>query len=524
MATVYRGFDEMLQVERAIKVLSQQMARNEKIRTRFLAEARMMARLKHVNIVGVYDVGMEGDAPFIVMEMIEGGAVMDWVRTNGPMPPLAAVWTTIGVLRALTVAHDNGIVHRDVKPHNVLLTKSGIPKLTDFGIAQSNSKSLSLTRTGAVMGTMAYMSPEQRRNTKEAGVPADIYATGASLYVMVTGEEPFDLYSTELSDELYGDMQQELRAVIQIASSYRKDDRYQTAKEMEDALLAIVDTLPPTSQVTADGRVILQSSKTAFWEPEDTEPSDPFAPQADSFVAQAEPFLPPVQPSKQRQDTGTIDFDRLPSTDDEADLSPKSKAKPIAAAMAVVVAVGLGLAWFGNQDSASTAPAITTEASITEDAAAEAIAAKAAAYKAIAAKAIADEAIAAEAIAAKAAAAKAIAAKAAAAKSKSKPKPDGSTKTPSAKTSPTPAATETKPPPADGKTGTALIGAEPYANVTIDGKAMGRTGWRGKLSVGSHKLVLTTKDGRSHSQTFAITEGKKTRLCWNFDQGSKCIQ
>jgi serine/threonine protein kinase len=519
MATVYRGFDEMLQVERAIKVLSQQMARNEKIRTRFLAEARMMARLKHVNIVGVYDVGMEGDAPFIVMEMIEGGAVMDWVRTNGPMPPLAAVWTTIGVLRALTVAHDNGIVHRDVKPHNVLLTKSGIPKLTDFGIAQSNSKSLSLTRTGAVMGTMAYMSPEQRRNTKEAGVPADIYATGASLYVMLTGEEPFDLYSTELGDELYGDMQQELRAVIQIAASYRQDDRYQTAKQMEDALLAIVDTLPPTNQVTSDGRVILESSKTAYWEPEDNEPSDPFAPQA-------EPFVPPVQPSKQRQDTGTIDFDRLPSTDDEADLSPKSKAKPIAAAMAVVVAVGLGLAWFGNQDPASTAPAITTEAGITEDAAAR-IRAAAAPIPSSPEPATATETVPSEGTPAEAAPPKAEPKAAPAAKAAAKPKPKPSTKTTSAKTasaktSKKPAAAQPTPPPADGKTGTALIGAEPYANVTIDGKPMGRTGWRGKLSVGSHKLVLTTTDGRSHSQTFAITEGKKTRLCWNFDHGARC--
>jgi len=123
MATVYRVHDQMLQVERAIKVLSPHLAQNERVRTRFLSEARTMAQLRHPNIVGVFDVGMEGDAPFIVMEIIDGGSVMDWVNANGPLEPAVAAWITIGLLNGLQQAHDNGIIHRDIKPHNLLLTR-----------------------------------------------------------------------------------------------------------------------------------------------------------------------------------------------------------------------------------------------------------------------------------------------------------------------------------------------------------------------------------------------------------------
>jgi len=364
MATVYRGFDEMLKVERAIKVLSPQMAESEKIRTRFLAEAQTMARLKHANIVGVYDVGMEGDTPFIVMEMIEGGAVMDWVHRNGPMSPLAAVWITIGVLRALALAHENGVIHRDVKPHNVLLTRKGVPKLTDFGIAQVNSNLMSLTRTGAVMGTMAYMSPEQRRDTKTAGVPSDIYATAASLYVMVTGQEPFDLYSTDLRDELFGDMQEELCTVIQTAASYRPDDRYQTAKEMEAALLAIVDALPPTSQVTADGRVILSSAKSSV--------------RTAKGFTHSDSTIDGEQPSIEQDDAGTIDFDSLPGPANRKSThkseSPPSGEKlnftfvPLGVLFLVFAVVTVGLAWFANQESVPPAPSDINEADVTNNA------------------------------------------------------------------------------------------------------------------------------------------------------------
>jgi serine/threonine protein kinase len=346
MATVYRSFDEMLQVERAIKVLSREMAGNEKIRMRFLDEARTMARLKHANIVGVYDVGMEGDTPFIVMEMIEGGSVMDWVNGNGPMAPKAAAWATIGMLRGLAMAHSFGIVHRDVKPHNLLLTNQGVPKLTDFGIAHVGSKASSLTQTGSVLGTMAYMSPEQRRSTKDAGVTSDVYASGATLYVMLKGEEPFDLYSKELADELYEGIAPELREIIQVASSYRASDRYPSAKAMEDALLSIVDALPDSDQVTSDGRVMLRSTvQTVAWEPDD-EPS----------------------PSIKLQDTGTIDFGVLASQADASEATEsrtKSKRLAIAGGLALALAVGGGLQWMtGGEAVPAPAPDATVTAPV----------------------------------------------------------------------------------------------------------------------------------------------------------------
>lgn len=187
MAIVYAAFDTMLKVKCAIKVLNSQFAKNEKVRQRFLAEAQTMAMLRHPNIVTIYDIGMDGDTPFIVMEMLHAGSLQGYMERAGKYPGAVAARLMQGSLKALQVAHDAGVVHRDIKPHNILLTVDGEPKLTDFGIAQVTSSDHSLTKTGAVMGTMAYMAPEQRMNAKSSGSAVDIYAAGASLYSMIKG-------------------------------------------------------------------------------------------------------------------------------------------------------------------------------------------------------------------------------------------------------------------------------------------------------------------------------------------------
>src|SRR5688500_9423447 len=147
MGTVWLAEDDRLGVRRAIKILDPTMRRSPTIRRRFDAEARAMARLQHPNIVTVHDVGDDGDRSWIVMELVHGGSLVERVQTTGALHPRTACEVLGPVLDALATAHAAGIVHRDVKPHNILLTADGVPKITDFGIAQM-STGAHLTRTG----------------------------------------------------------------------------------------------------------------------------------------------------------------------------------------------------------------------------------------------------------------------------------------------------------------------------------------------------------------------------------------
>ncbi|MBM4393055.1 MAG: serine/threonine protein kinase, partial [Deltaproteobacteria bacterium] len=237
MASVYEVVDEVLRVPRAIKVMSPALAKVEKLRVRFLTEARTMARLRHPHIVSVYDVALDGDRPFIVMDLLSGGSLIDQLEASPTgLPPAAACRYIIGMLRGLQCAHAAGVIHRDIKPHNVLLAADGTPQLTDFGIAHNEGASHNLTRTSAIMGTLAYMPPEQRASAKRADARADLYASGASLFVLLTGEEPFDLYATEFHDRLFKAIPRELADVIKRACRYKPDERYASADDMADAI------------------------------------------------------------------------------------------------------------------------------------------------------------------------------------------------------------------------------------------------------------------------------------------------
>ena len=231
MATVYRGFDTMLEVDRAVKVLSPALSSSEKLRKRFLAEARAMAKLRHPNIVTVFDVGVDANTPYIVMEIVDGGAVIDWLERDGPQTPDVAGHIMLGTLSGLQASHDRGVVHRDVKPHNLLLTSDGVVKLTDFGIAQLEDER-SFTKTGAVMGTLAYMPPEQRVSAKGLGPSSDVFAAGASLYALLTGREPFDLYNESLHEKLFDGVPAPMSRVILRACQYDPEARHQSASEM----------------------------------------------------------------------------------------------------------------------------------------------------------------------------------------------------------------------------------------------------------------------------------------------------
>lgn len=242
MATVYRATDTALQVQRAIKVLAQDFTGNSKIRKRFITEARTLARLRHPNVITVFDVGFDEEQPFIVMEIVEGGSLGDLIRRSVRLPVGRACGLLCGSLRGVQVAHDHGVVHRDLKPENILITVDGLPKVTDFGIA--HVEDLGLTRTGAVMGTLAFMAPEQYQDARHAEARSDIFAIGATLYEAVTGREPFGIYASNVQDQLLKGIPDELAEVIRKACQYRPEDRYGSATEMEVALARVAERVP----------------------------------------------------------------------------------------------------------------------------------------------------------------------------------------------------------------------------------------------------------------------------------------
>ncbi len=189
MSTVYRAHDETLERFVAIKVMNREVATDSDQLERFRREARAVARLSHPNIVHVIDAGEDDGRPFIVFEYIEGETLKDRIRRLGRLEIPEAVAYCIEIARALGAAHANHIVHRDVKPQNVLLDHEGTAKVTDFGIARTLEED-GLTDDGRVLGTTDYVSPEQALGQPVTG-QSDLYSLGIALYEMLTGQLPF---------------------------------------------------------------------------------------------------------------------------------------------------------------------------------------------------------------------------------------------------------------------------------------------------------------------------------------------
>ena len=192
MATIWRAVDEQLDREVAVKLLRPQFSADPGFAARFKQEARSAGGLSHPNIVGVYDYGTDGadGDQYIVMELIEGNDLSTILRDRGSLSTTDAVRVAIGVAAALEVAHRKGIVHRDVKPGNILITDNGDVKVTDFGIARAVSEA-SMTVTGTTLGSVHYFSPEQARGDEVTGA-SDVYALAIVLFEMLTGRRPFE--------------------------------------------------------------------------------------------------------------------------------------------------------------------------------------------------------------------------------------------------------------------------------------------------------------------------------------------
>jgi serine/threonine-protein kinase len=234
MASVYLAHDAELDRPVAVKMLEESLAGDSAFRNRFLREARLAARLSHPNVVAVYDAGeADGGRPYIVMEYVDGTTL----EGRGPLPPAEAVALAAQACDGLAHAHAAGLVHRDVKPHNLLLRRDGTLKVADFGIARA-AEATALTQVGTVLGTAAYLAPEQAAG-EEITAAADVYSLGAVLYELLAGRPPYEPASlADLADR------PEIRPVSELAP--------EVPRHVEDAVMRSLARNPAYRPASAD--------------------------------------------------------------------------------------------------------------------------------------------------------------------------------------------------------------------------------------------------------------------------------
>ncbi|MFC3769983.1 Stk1 family PASTA domain-containing Ser/Thr kinase [Paenibacillus sp. GCM10012303] len=242
MALVYKGHDILLNRKVAVKVLRQQYVHDEEFIRRFRREAQAAASLSHPNVVSIYDVGQEDETHYIVMECIDGKALNETIKEKAPLPVEEAVRIASQICDALDHAHYNQIIHRDIKPHNILIGKNGRVKVTDFGIARAADSS-QITQTGSVVGSVHYFSPEHAKGTL-TGAQSDLYSLGIVLYQMLTnrlpflGESPISVALKHLQEDVEEPRKvnplipQSVENIILKSMRKNPDERYRSAKEM----------------------------------------------------------------------------------------------------------------------------------------------------------------------------------------------------------------------------------------------------------------------------------------------------
>jgi len=256
-STVYRGLDERLDRPVAVKVMDLRYAGDQQFLTRFQLEARAVARLKDPGLVAVYDQGFgtprDPGQPFLVMELVEGGTLRELLNERGPMPPHAVAAVLRPVLGALGIAHRAGLVHRDVKPENILISDDGDVKVVDFGLVRAIAAA-GITTTNVILGTAAYLSPEQVRDGN-AGPASDVYGVGVLAYELLTGQTPFSGdsaltvayqrldHDVPLPSSVIDGVPGEFDNLVARATAREPEDRFADGLEMAHAVDVITERL-----------------------------------------------------------------------------------------------------------------------------------------------------------------------------------------------------------------------------------------------------------------------------------------
>ena len=249
MAEVYRARDELLGRDVAVKVLSERLSTDSSFVERFRREAQAAANLNHPNIVSLYDYGSDGATNFIVMEYIDGRSLAELIAQEAPLLPERAAEIAADVAKALERAHGAGLVHRDIKPNNIMMTSTGQTKVTDFGIVRAlgGETEQQMTQTGMVIGTAAYLSPEQAQGSP-VDARSDVYSLGCVLYEMLTGRPPFTgdtplavaykhvRETPDAPSSMNPDVSEDLDAITMKALAKNPDNRYSSAAEMREDL------------------------------------------------------------------------------------------------------------------------------------------------------------------------------------------------------------------------------------------------------------------------------------------------
>lgn len=268
MATVYKAHDPQIGRDVAIKFLHASLAEDEECHSRFLREARAAGGLTHPNIVVVHDVGEIEGRPFMAMEMVDGQPLADVLEKTKQLPIRDAVVMGLQLARALDYAHTRGIVHRDIKPGNIMLLSDGKTiKVTDFGIAHMDDANDQRTQVGAVLGTPQYMSPEQTRGDKLDG-RSDLFSAGIVLYQMLTGERPFRgdslvAIATKIANDptpsvtaARPDVPPALRRVVERCLAKQPAQRFQSGKELADALIKVLNEIDESAREKDRPRIV----------------------------------------------------------------------------------------------------------------------------------------------------------------------------------------------------------------------------------------------------------------------------
>jgi serine/threonine protein kinase len=273
MAMVYLAEHNLLGNKTAIKLLNNELVRNENIRKRFLAEARSMARMSHPNIIKVSDLIEQGDMVAFVMEYVEGETLKEYIERKGKLTEDEIKALFSQMLDALGYVHDQNLVHRDIKPSNFMIDSTGKVKLMDFGIAKTTDTSSSeytQTGTGVQMGTPMYMSPEQITETKSVTPQSDIYSLGVVLWQMVTGEKPYDtrtltnfqLQMCIVNENLPLVNNTNWDNVIEKATSKNPVDRFETCADFRRSLSNFQDYSIENIKISDDDKTMIQSNDT----------------------------------------------------------------------------------------------------------------------------------------------------------------------------------------------------------------------------------------------------------------------